>query len=242
MTEMAMQMVGGEARLGGQHTATLSQSRSIQVERLSKSFHDHRTSKRLFEDLSFDLQMGEKLALLGRNGQGKSTLIKMLGGVAHPTSGRIRNALSTSWPIGFGGGFQGSLTGLDNVRFIARLYSRPAAEILDYVEWFAELGPDLRTPVKNYSTGMRARLAFGLSLAIEFECYLIDEVMAVGDARFATRSHDELFVKRADRAFVIASHNCDFLRQICTRAIVIHQGEAKIFEDMDLAVDIYHSL
>ena len=158
----------------------------LRVINVGKTYHG--ASKPLFQNINFDLGKSGRLAILGRNGQGKSTLIRMLGGVLPETDGRIEWRMSSSWPIGFGGGFQGSLSGLDNVRFLARLYNRDYHDTLARVDDFAELGKALRDPVKHYSSGMRARLAFGLSLAIEFECYLIDELIAVGDARLSSAS------------------------------------------------------
>ncbi|MBB5745338.1 ABC transporter ATP-binding protein [Brevundimonas variabilis] len=193
----------------------------------------------VFSGLNFDLDRSGRLAILGRNGQGKSTLIKMLGGVLPPTSGQIDWQMTASWPIGFGGAFQGSLSGLDNIKFLSRLYQRPIHEMIGRVDDFAELGRSLRLPVKHYSSGMRARLAFGLSLAIEFDCYLIDELMAVGDARFAQKCQDELFTHRGDRAFLMASHDTNMIAHYCDRALIIESGKAKIFEDVHEAVDIY---
>jgi capsular polysaccharide transport system ATP-binding protein len=193
----------------------------------------------LFRDLSFDLERSGRLALLGRNGQGKSTLIKILGGVVAPTAGYAKWAMSCSWPLGFGGAFQGGMTGLDNIRFLARIYRRPAKEMIERVDDFAALGKALGMPMKYYSSGMRARLAFGLSIAIEFDCYLIDEVISVGDVLFRERCEQELFNARADRAFIIASHDLEFLRKTCSRAIVIESGRAKMFDDINLAIDVY---
>jgi capsular polysaccharide transport system ATP-binding protein len=209
----------------------------LRVENLSKAYHG--AKRPLFNDLNFTVGRGGRLAILGRNGQGKSTLIKMLGGVLPPTDGRIVWQMTSSWPIGFGGGFQGSLTGLDNVRFLARLYNRDQNEILERVDGFAELGRALRMPVKHYSSGMRARLAFGLSLAIEFDCYLIDELVAVGDARFQQKCQEELFQHRADRSFLMASHDVHLIAQHCSRALIIEGGKAKMFDDIDEAVDVY---
>lgn len=214
----------------------------LAVQNLSKIYHESPGRRPVFSGLSFELEKGQRLAVLGRNGQGKSTLIKILGGVVPPSSGEISWRMSSSWPIGFGGGFQGSLSGLDNIRFLARLYGRDYRETLDRVDNFAELGKALREPVKHYSSGMRARLAFGLSLAIEFDCYLIDELMAVGDARFARKCNDELFSYRSDRAFIVASHEVNLISAICDRALVIESGMAKIFSDVDEAVDIYRWL
>ena len=193
----------------------------------------------VFSDLNFTLKRNGRMALLGRNGQGKSTMIKMLGGVLPISEGRIDWSMTTSWPIGFGGGFQGSLSGLDNINFLSRLYNRPVKDVLARVDDFAELGRALRMPVKHYSSGMRARLAFGLSLAIEFDCYLIDELVAVGDKRFADKCREELFSRRADRAYLMASHDTYLLETYCDQALIIESGRAKIFDDVAEAVEIY---
>ena len=214
----------------------------LQVSNLTMAYPTPEGTKRLFDNLSFSLEPGERLAVMGRNGQGKSTLIKILGGVVFPTGGSVIWNCAASWPIGFAGAFQGSLTGLDNIRFVARIHGRPIAEIVDKTESFAELGAALRQPVKQYSSGMRARLAFGLSLAIEFDAYLIDEVIAVGDAGFQRKCELELFGTRGSRAFVIASHDLGFLQTHCTRAIILDEGRAKLFDDIDLAVGIYAAL
>ncbi len=197
------------------------------------------THKPLFQNLNFTLERSGRLAILGRNGQGKSTLIKMLGGVLPATEGSIRWRMSSSWPIGFGGAFQGSLSGLDNIRFLSRIYRRDYKDTLARVDDFAELGAALKLPVKHYSSGMRARLAFGLSLAIEFDCYLIDELVAVGDARFQQKCQEELFQHRANRSFMMASHDTHMVAAHCTRALIIESGKAKLFDDIEEAVDVY---
>lgn len=209
----------------------------LRVEALAKTYHTAR--RPVFQGLSFELERSGRLAILGRNGQGKSTLIRMLGGIMPASEGVMDWRMSQSWPIGFGGGFQGSLTGLDNIRFLSRVYNREFHEILDRVDSFAELGRALRLPVKHYSSGMRARLAFGLSLAIEFDCYLIDELVAVGDSRFQEKCREELFERRADRAFLMASHDTGMIAQHCDRALIIESGRAKIFDDIHEAVDVY---
>jgi capsular polysaccharide transport system ATP-binding protein len=196
----------------------------------------------LFQHLSFTLPKAGRIGVLGRNGQGKSTLIKILGGILMPTAGRVDWSMSPSWPLGFGGGFQGGMTGLDNIRFISRIYDQPLEPVIQATEDFAQLGEALKMEVKYYSSGMRARLAFGLSLAIEFDCYLIDEVIAVGDAGFQAKCQDELFGRRADRAFVIASHDLAFIHRTCDRAIIIDDGRAQLFEDVGLAINVYAAL
>ena len=214
----------------------------LQVRDLAKTFLSDSGPRRLFSGLSFDLHPGDRLAVIGRNGQGKSTLIKILGGVVAPSRGTVTWTMSASWPLGFWGGFQGGLTGLDNIRFIARIYNRPIDRTVALVEDFAQLGRQIADPVRFYSSGMRARLAFGLSLAIEFDCYLIDEVISVGDILFQAKCETELFDARAHRAFVMASHDMKLLKKHCDRAIVVERGHAKVFDDLDLAIDIYTSL
>lgn len=210
------------------------------VEGLSKRYPEG--ERAVFSELSFRLGRNERLAVLGRNGQGKSTLIKILGGVMPPSSGRIDWQMTSSWPIGFDGGFQGSLSGLDNVRFLSRMYQRDFHDILERVDDFAELGGELRNPVKHYSSGMRARLAFGLSLAIDFDCYLIDELVAVGDARFQEKCRQALFEHRAHRAFIMASHDMHLIAAHCERALIIDRGRARVFDDIDHAVALYQGL
>src|ERR1700747_2196765 len=177
----------------------------IKAVNVTKEYRTEGRVHRALGGVSFTVAKGEKLAVLGRNGAGKSTLIRLLGGVELPTSGRIEQTMSLSWPLALQGGVQGSLTGNDNIRFIARIYDKPFDRIKEYVEDFAELGKFLSEPLKTYSLGMRARFAFALSLAIDFDCYLIDEIIAAGDQRFQRRSHEELFEKRADRSMIFAS-------------------------------------
>jgi len=207
-----------------------------------KEYRSEGRAHRVLSNISFTVERGEKIAVLGRNGAGKSTLMRLLGGVELPTSGSIERTMSLSWPLGLQGGFQGSLTGNDNLRFIARIYNKPFDYIRAYVEDFAELGKYLSEPVKTYSMGMRARFAFALSLAIDFDCYLIDEIIAAGDQRFQRRSHEELFEKRADRAMILASHIGEIVKAYCSRALVLHRGRGKVFEDLSLALDIYNDL
>jgi capsular polysaccharide transport system ATP-binding protein len=214
----------------------------ILCENVTKSYPMGSGRKKVLQGIDMQIRPGEHLGFLGRNGAGKTTLIKLIGGVEMPTSGKIKRNMSVSWPLGFGGGFQGSLTGYDNARFIARIYGHEYSEIKDFVEDFTELGRQLKMPVKTYSSGMRARLAFALSLAIEFDCYLIDEVIMVGDANFHHKCHYELFDKRRDRALVLASHSPELIREFCDRALVLHQGLATIYSDVDKALEVYEGL
>ncbi|MBE7730095.1 ABC transporter ATP-binding protein [Komagataeibacter sp. FXV3] len=207
-----------------------------------KDFHVDKGTRRVLDRVNFQVQRGEKLGILGRNGAGKSTLIKIIGGVELATSGRVEKNMSVSWPLAFGGAFQGSLSGLDNLRFICRIYNLDYKETRKYVDDFSELGHQLLDPVKTYSSGMRARLAFALSVVIEFDCYLIDEVIMVGDARFYERCRNELFVKRADRALIIVSHDMNFIREICNRSAIIHERKMIECNTVQEGIDLYHSL
>jgi capsular polysaccharide transport system ATP-binding protein len=216
----------------------------IRVNSVYKDYHSETRGhyNRVLSDISFTLAQGEKIAVLGRNGAGKSTLIRLISGIEVPTGGTIEREMSVSWPVGLDGAVGGSMTGNDNIRFISRVYGKPFPEVFEYVEDFAQLGKYLSEPVRTYSSGMRARLNFALSLAIDFDCYLIDEIIAVGDQRFARRSYEELFEKRADRSLVLASHSAELIKQYCSRAMILHRGRAKIFDDLDLALDIYNDL
>jgi capsular polysaccharide transport system ATP-binding protein len=214
----------------------------IQCERLTKSYPMGSGRKQVLKGIDLQIRAGEHIGFLGRNGAGKTTLIKLIGGVEMPTSGKIDRKMSVSWPLGFGGGFQGSLTGYDNARFIARIYGFDYSDIRDFVEDFSELGVQLKMPVKTYSSGMRARLAFALSLAIEFDCYLIDEIIMVGDQNFHKKCHYELFEKRGDRALIFASHSAELVREFCDQALVLDQGFATVYHDVNHALDVYSKL
>src|SRR5438067_6803447 len=216
----------------------------IRVNSVSKDYHSETRGRyhRVLSDISFTVAPGEKVAVLGRNGAGKSTLIRLVAGIELPTIGTVEREMSVSWPVGLNGGVGGSMTGNDNIRFISRIYNKPFPLIRDYVEDFAQLGKYLSEPVRTYSAGMRARLNFALSLAIDFDCYLIDEVIAVGDQRFQKRSQEEMFDRRADRSLILASHQPDVVRAYCSRALVLHRGRGKIFEDLELALAIYGDL
>lgn len=209
---------------------------------LRKSYRVGHGQKQVLKGIDFTIAPGDRIGLLGRNGAGKSTLIKLIGGVELPTSGKVRHGMTCSWPLGFNGGFQGSLTGYDNARFIARIYGHEYSTMRKFVEDFTELGRQLRMPVKTYSSGMRARLAFALSLAIEFDCYLIDEVIMVGDQNFQDKCRYELFEKRKDRAILMASHSPDSIREFCNRAAVLHDGRMTEFDDIREGLAIYQDL
>jgi capsular polysaccharide transport system ATP-binding protein len=214
----------------------------IYASNLRKVYRSHGWSNVVLDDVSFQLRPGQKLAVIGKNGAGKSTLIRLLGKVELPTSGTVDHCMSVSWPLGFSGAFQGSLTGIDNMRFIARVYGIEYERMREFVENFSELGQFLYQPVKTYSAGMRARLAFALSLTIEFKCYLIDEVILVGDQRFHARCKEHLFNRRADRALILASHDAGFVQEVCDSGLVLSAGKAHYFDDVREAMRAYQEL
>ncbi len=181
---------------------------------------------------------GEKVGILGRNGSGKSTLVRILGGVEAPTSGRIRRSMTLSWPIGMMAGFQPQISGADNARFIARIYGRDIEPVVDSVADFSELGDYLRMPVMTYSSGMRSRLALAVSLAIDFDCYLVDEALSVGDTRFG-----RAFAEKIERSgLILVSHSPALVRRLCTRAAVLDQGILTFYDDLDEALATYNAL
>lgn len=214
----------------------------ILLNQITKSYYTTRHGRhQVLKGVNAMIRRGEKVGILGQNGSGKSTLLRILGDVERPTSGSIERRMSISWPLAFGGAFQGSLTGLDNLRFICRVYGVSYEDSIAYVEEFAELGKYLREPVKTYSAGMRARLAFAISMAVEFDCFLIDEVIAVGDARFHDKCKRELFEKRADRGFIIVSHEVHNIREHCERALVLDDGKLVEFKDVSDAIYFYQN-
>lgn len=211
----------------------------IELNDLCKEYHTRQGRRRVLDGINLRVNRGEKIGILGRNGAGKSTMIRMISGAELPTSGKIRRDMSVSWPLAFGGAFQGSLTGMDNLRFICRVYGADAKAAEPFVQEFSELGYYLREPVKTYSAGMRARLAFAISMAIEFDCFLIDEIVAVGDSRFHEKCHHELFERRRDRALIIVSHDPVYIREHCDHAAVLVQGKLHNFEQVSDAYDFY---
>jgi capsular polysaccharide transport system ATP-binding protein len=213
----------------------------ISLRAVQKSYATRGGTNAVLRGVDLEIKPGEKLGILGRNGSGKSTLIRLISGAERPSSGEIVRGMSVSWPLAFAGGFQGSLTGVDNLKFICRLYGVNAKEQLKFVEDFTELGKYLREPLKHYSSGMRARLAFAISMAIEFDCFLIDEVIAVGDSRFHEKCRRELFERRSDRALVLVSHDSRLIAEHCSRAVVLAQGLLHSFPDLAQSFESYES-
>lgn len=211
----------------------------ISVENICKIYPTRFGSRKILDNVSFRLERGRNIGILGQNGAGKSTLIRLISGAEKPTSGRIHRGMSVSWPLAFGGAFQNHLTGLDNLKFVCRIYGVDYKPLIPFVEDFTELGVYFREPVMHYSNGMLTRLAFALSMAIEFDCFMIDEAMVVGDARFHEKCHIELFQKRKDRAFILVTHDAHAIKLYCERASVLHGGRLYPFDSVDEAYDFY---
>lgn len=209
----------------------------IVFEGVSKHYRTRDGHRTILKDVNLTLDRGQAIGICGHNGAGKSTLLQLIAGVESPTSGTIRRSMSVSWPIGYASAFQSSLTGADNVRFIARIYDRPIDETLEFVNEFAQLGTYMAMPIRTYSAGMMARLAFAASLAVEFDCYLVDEVTAAGDARFRKRCHDALTQRRERGTLVMVSHDPSTLREYCDCGAVVADGEFIRFGTVDEAIE-----
>lgn len=214
----------------------------ITFDNVSKSYHIQKFHKQVFSDLTFRINPGESIGICGANGAGKSTLMRMIAGVESPTTGKVKRTMTTSWPIGYGSCFQTALTGADNARFIARIYGQDDQYVIDYVEEFAQLGPYLYQPVETYSAGMNARLAFGVSLAVDFDCYLVDEITGAGDERFRIRCEEALLHRRDNATLIMVSHDPGTLRQYCRRGAVVYGGTVVFYDDIEEASDVHHRL
>jgi capsular polysaccharide transport system ATP-binding protein len=226
---------------GSSHTGcpAVTERIMIRFNDVSKTYHLGKFSNQVLNPASFVIKPGSSIGICGANGAGKSTLMRLIAGVESPTTGTIERSITTSWPIGYTSCFQSSLTGADNARFIARIYNREIQPLLDYVDDFAQLGPYFHHPIHTYSAGMLARLAFGVSLAIDFDCYLVDEVTAAGDDRFRKRCEEALHHRRATGTLVMISHQPSALRSYCSTGAVLHRGELTFYDTVDEALAVH---
>ena len=215
----------------------------ILLDGVSKFYHLRGQGRRwILRDTTAVIRPGDRLGILGRNGAGKSTLMRLLGGVEFPSIGKIERRMSVSWPLAHGIGVHSSLTGADNARFIARIYDLDPEDLVDAVNDFAELGSYMDMPVSTYSAGMMSRLLLGLSLAMEFDCYLIDEATSVGDQRFIERTQTIMETRLKSRALVMVTHSTSHIRTFCRSAAILHDGHLTFFEDLDEAIATYEAL
>ncbi|HEA7703062.1 TPA: ABC transporter ATP-binding protein [Escherichia coli] len=214
----------------------------IKIENLTKSYRTPTGRHYVFKDLNLEIPSGKSVAFIGRNGAGKSTLLRMIGGIDRPDSGKIITNKTISWPVGLAGGFQGSLTGRENVKFVARLYAKQEElkEKIEFVEEFAELGKYFDMPIKTYSSGMRSRLGFGLSMAFKFDYYIVDEVTAVGDARFKEKCAQLFKERHKESSFLMVSNSLNSLKEFCDVAIVFKDDNVVSFhEDVQEGIEEY---
>lgn len=211
----------------------------IEFRDVSKVFRTPNSRKVVLDRFSLSIPTGTRVALLGRNGAGKSTMIGMVAGTVRQDRGQILRRGSVSWPLGFSGSFAPEMTGAQNTRFVARIYGMDTDELLEYVKEFAELGDFINMPVRVYSSGMRARLAFGLSMGINFDWYLVDEITAVGDAAFREKSMGA-FRRKLDRAgLFMVSHAMPTLRDFCSSGLLLDEGQATYFPVLEDAIRAY---
>ncbi|MCJ8138316.1 ABC transporter ATP-binding protein [Falsirhodobacter halotolerans] len=215
----------------------------IRFEGVSKSFPTPDGGRKvILANQTLTIPDRVSLALLGRNGEGKSTIMQLIGGRLATDQGRIVKTGTISWPVGFGGSFHGDMTGAQNIRFVARIYGVDSDELVDFVADFAEIGSHMHLPVRTYSQGMRARIAFGVSMGIPFDTYLVDEVMAVGDAAFRKKSTAIFRQRLATSGAIVVSHAMPELRRMCNAGAVLYRGRMYYFDDLEEAIQLHRSI
>ncbi|HHB94492.1 MAG TPA: ABC transporter ATP-binding protein, partial [Campylobacterales bacterium] len=216
----------------------------IELQNVTKYFRTTKGKKYILKDVSFSIPSDVNVGILGRNGAGKSTLMKMLGQIEFPNHGKIISNKTFSWVMGVGGGFQNNMTGRANVKFVCRIYGKSKEEIdksIEYVKEFSELGDYFEMPIRTYSSGMKSRLTFGLSLAFDFDYLLIDETLSVGDARFRKKSKEALMKKIESCSVLLVSHDMGTLRDICDVGIVSNNAQLHFFDDINDAIKMYET-
>lgn len=214
----------------------------IKIEGLTKSYKTPKGKHYVFKNLEIEIPSNKNVALVGRNGAGKSTLLRVIGGIDQADSGKVLTDKTISWPVGLSGGFQGSLTGRENVKFVARLYATAdeLREKVAFVEEFAELGKYFDMPIKTYSSGMKSRLGFGLSMAFKFDYYLVDEVTAVGDARFKQKCAELFKARHEESNFLMVSHSLNSLKEFCDVALFLgRDNKSTFFTSVEDAIKAY---
>jgi len=208
----------------------------IRFENISKGFWVRGKYTAIIRNLNLTLPSNQSLALLGRNGAGKSTLLSMVAGTLRPDSGNIYSDGTISFTVGYAGSFHGDMTGAQNTRFVARIYGVDSDELADFVEDFAEIGSHFHMPLRTYSSGMKARLAFGVSMGIPFDTYLIDEATATGDAKFRAKSRVVFKQRMSQSSAIMVSHSMTDIRAFCDTGVVLNNGQIEIFDDIEAAI------
>jgi capsular polysaccharide transport system ATP-binding protein len=216
----------------------------IELKNLTKSYRTRNGRRYVFRDLSFTFPPRANIGLIGRNGAGKSTLLRLLGGIDTPDTGEVLTDVSISWPVALAGGFVSALTARDNCEFVCRVNGASGAEMREkmaFIQAFAEIGEYFELPIQSFSTGMRSRVAFGLSMAFDFDYYLIDEVMAVGDPHFKGKSRMVLLERLEHSNLILTSHNMADIRQFCDIVVHVDRGQAVIYEDIEAGINAYQT-
>lgn len=215
----------------------------IELKNVTKYFQTKTGKKYILRDVSLIIPSDKNIGILGRNGTGKSTIMKMLGQIEFPNYGTITSAKTFSWPLGISGGFVGNMTGKANVKFVCRLYGKSKKEMMEIVKFvdnFAELDSNyFHMPIKTYSSGMKSRLNFGLSLSFDFDYLLIDETLSVGDARFKKKSKEALLKKIESCQVLLVSHDMGTLRELCNAGIVVDKGKMSYYDNIEDAITKY---
>ncbi len=214
----------------------------IEFQNISKGYWVRGKYRPVIHNLDLTLPSGKSLALLGRNGAGKSTLLNMVSGTMRPDTGQIVSDGSISFTVGYAGSFHGEMTGLQNTRFVARVYGVDTDELAAFVEDFAEIGEHFHMPLRTYSSGMRSRLAFGVSMGIRFDTYLIDEATATGDARFRKKSKEVFADRMKSASAIMVSHSMSDIRNFCDSGLVLHNGQIEVFDDVEAAIARHEAL
>ncbi|AKF09655.1 ABC transporter ATP-binding protein [Sandaracinus amylolyticus] len=214
----------------------------MELRDVTKAYRTHRGAHVVLDRISLAFNHTENIGILGRNGAGKSTLLRILGGAEQPDAGQVIRRGRISWPIGFSGGFAGSLSGAENCRFVAKIYDADVDEVVERTRVFAEIGDYFDMPVRTYSSGMRARIAFGLSMAIDFEMYLVDEVTAVGDKPFQEKCRQAFAERRAKSSVIMVSHSIATIADYCSRFVLLDAGRIEMFDDVKTAEKEYRRL
>ena len=212
----------------------------ITLQNVSKYYSTRFGRKYVLRDVTYEFPQNKNVAILGRNGAGKSTLLRLLGGIDFPEKGTITTDKHISWPLALSSGFQGSMTGAENTRFVCRIYGAyKTQEVEAFVQEFSELGQDFYLPVKDYSTGMRSRLAFALSMAFKFDVYLLDEITSVGDPKFREKAVETFNAKRESANVIMVSHAPAMIRKMCDMGVVLKDGVMEVYSDLEEAIWVY---
>jgi capsular polysaccharide transport system ATP-binding protein len=217
----------------------------IELKNVTKFFRTKHSRKYILQDVTMTIPSGKNIGILGRNGAGKSTIMRMLGQIEFPNKGTISSPNTFSWPLGLSGGFVGNMTGVANVKFVCKLYGKDkheTKEIIKFVREFSELGDYFDMPIKTYSSGMKSRLSFGLSLAFDFDYMIIDETLSVGDARFKKKSKEALLKKIESCNVLLVSHDMGTLREICDAGIVVNNGQIEYLDSIEDAISQYENI